>query len=115
MTVVRIDTRRIIDWNSFHNVFSEAFGFPEFYGRNLDAWNDCMSDLDAPESGMSSVHATAGGVVVLQLEHVTDFAVRCPEQYAAVVECSSFVNWRRIENGAGPVLALSFYKSSKKE
>jgi hypothetical protein len=54
-------------------------------------------------------------VVVLQLEHVTDFAVRCPEQYAAIVECSSFVNWRRIENGAGPVLALSFYKSSKKE
>jgi hypothetical protein len=30
------------------------------------------------------------------------------EQYDAIVECSAFVNWRRIERGLPPVLALSF-------
>src|SRR5688572_7987636 len=41
--VIKIDTQRITDWKSFHNLFAEVFGFPGFYGRNMDAWIDCMS------------------------------------------------------------------------
>lgn len=108
--VVKVDASRITDWVSFHDVFAEALGFPDFYGRNMDAWNDCMTDLDAPEAGMTRVHVRRGGVVTLLIEHVTDFAARCPEQYAALVECSSFVNWRRLEQGEPAVLALAFYK-----
>ncbi len=37
MGVVTIDTRRITDWETFHDVFAEVFGFPEFYGRNMEA------------------------------------------------------------------------------
>ena len=53
MTRVAIDTRRVIDWDSFHNEFAEVFGFPRFYGRNMNAWIDCMTYLDDPESGMT--------------------------------------------------------------
>jgi hypothetical protein len=108
--IVRLDTRRITDWESFHDVFAEAFGFPAFYGRNLNAWNDCMSSLDAPEDGMTAIHAPPGGVVTLLLEHVDDFARRCPAHYDAIVECSAFVNLRQIERGAAPVLALAFHR-----
>ncbi len=111
MVLVRIDTRRIRDWPSFHDVFADAFGFPDFYGRNLDAWIDCLTWLDDPTAGMTTVHAPAGGVVVLQLEHVNEFARSCPDQYAAVIECTAFVNWRKIEMGEQAVLALSFCKS----
>jgi hypothetical protein len=111
MTLVKLDTRRIHDWNTFHDVFAEAFGFPAFYGRNMNAWIDCMTYLDDPGSGMSSVHAPSAGVLVLQLEHVADFSARCPSQYAAIVECTAFVNWRRIETGREAVLALSFRKN----
>jgi hypothetical protein len=103
-----LDTRRITNWDSFHSVFAETFGFPDFYGRNMNAWIDCMTCLDAPADGMTTVHAPAGHVLVLQLEHAKDFALRCPDQYAAIVECSAFVNWRRMELGHEPVLALSF-------
>jgi hypothetical protein len=96
MTLVKLDTSRIHDWDTFHDAFAQAFGFPDFYGRNMNAWNDCMTYLDDPAAGMSKVHAPSGGVVVLELEHVADFARRCPEQYAAIIECSAFVNWRRI-------------------
>jgi hypothetical protein len=41
--IVRIDTRLITDWASFHDVFARSFGFPDYYGRNMDAWNDCMT------------------------------------------------------------------------
>jgi hypothetical protein len=105
---VNVDSAAIRDWDTFHDVFKAAFGFPEFYGRNMNAWIDCMTDLDDPGTGMTTVHAPPGGILVLQLEGVGDFMRRCPEQYAAVVECSAFVNWRRLEQGEDPVLALSF-------
>jgi len=113
MTDVHIDTTRIHDWESFHDVFAEALGFPSFYGRNMDAWVDCMGDLDDPGTGMSTVHAPPGGVVTLHLDGVNVFASRCPEQYRAVVECSAFVNWRRAEMGHPAVLALAFHRDPR--
>ncbi len=111
MVILQIDTRRITDWPTFHEVFAETLGFPEFYGRNLNAWIDCMSYLDDPSAGMSSIHVDIGGVLALKLDEVDDFSERCPEQYKAIVECSAFVNWRRIEKGQAAVLTLAFYKS----
>ncbi len=40
---------------AFHEAFAELMGFPGFYGRNWDAWIDCMSYLDDPEAGMTKV------------------------------------------------------------
>ena len=110
MTVVAIPTKRIRDWASFHDVFVELLGFPSFYGRNMNAWIDCMTSIDDPDAAMSRVHAGDGGIVILQLDDVDDFAARLPEQYAAILEASAFVNWRRIEQGGGAVLALSFFR-----
>ena len=110
-TVVEIDTSKIKDWESFHDVFSAAMGFPDFYGRNMDAWIDCMTSLDVPSDGMSKIHAPEGGVLVLALSDMGGLAQRCPKIYEALVECSAFVNYRRMEGGEEPpVLALSFYR-----
>ena len=107
--MVRIDANRILDWSTFHAVFAEAFEFPAFYGKNMDAWIDCLTYLDDPESGMTTVHVNGGGVISLVIDNAGDFKKRCPEQFAALVECAGFVNWRRVERGNPPVLALSFY------
>jgi len=112
MTVVRLDTRRITDWESFHDVFAELFHFPGYYGRNLNAWIDCMTCLDEPHAELSPIQTSPDDVVVIHLEDSDDFIRRCPEQYAAIIECSSFVNWRQIEEGRPPILALSFYRSN---
>jgi hypothetical protein len=109
-TVVEIDTARITDWESFHDVFAETFGFPDFYGRNMNAWIDCMTSLDEPSDGMTAVHAPPGGVLVLALSDATDFAARCPDIYDAIVDGSAFVNHRRLEVGEPPVLALSYFR-----
>lgn len=107
--LLQVDLRSITDSNSFHSFFANALGFPGFYGRNMDAWVDCMSCLDDPDAGMTSIHVPPGSVLVLHLEGTGDFQRRCPDLYAALIECSSFVNWRRVEQGDDPVLALSFY------
>lgn len=111
MPIARIPCGRIRDWDSFYAVFMEVFRFP--YGlQGMDGWIDYMSSADDPEDGFIPPQFIAGpgDVLTLQLDDVTEFAGRCPEQYDALIECSAFVNWRRIEIGERPILALSFYK-----
>ena len=88
MPIVRIDARRIVDSDSFHDVFAEAFGFPDFYGRNMDAWIDCLTSLDVPSDGLTAIHTQPGGVVTLQIENMDDFAERCPPLYEDLIDCA---------------------------
>jgi hypothetical protein len=104
--IVAIPTERIADWDSFHRVFREVLGFPDFYGCNMNAWNDCMTYVDDPDSGLSAVTVSRGEVLTLRIDHAADFQRRCPEQYQALLECAAFVNYRRIDFGEPPVLAL---------
>ena len=109
VSFAHIECNNIHDWTSFHAEFSRVFGFPDFYGQNMDAWIDCMSSLDCADDGMSDIHCEPGKVITIELLNVKPFRVRCPEQYEAIIDCSAFVNWRRIERDEQPVLALSFY------
>jgi hypothetical protein len=109
---IAIDCTRIRDWPSFHEEFARIFGFPDFYGKNMDAWIDCLTSLDVPEDGLTSVHCLSGSVLTLELQDVKQFKEGCPEQYAVLIECSAFVNWRRIESGGSSVIALSFWANA---
>ena len=53
-----------------------AFGLPGFYGRNMNAWMDCMTHLGVANADMSSIHVVSGDVVVLCISAVTDFRKR---------------------------------------
>jgi Barstar (barnase inhibitor) len=101
-----IPVDEIQDWPTFHDVFQRAMDFPSFYGRNMDAWVDCMTSLDAPEDGMTTVSVDRGGLPVLEVDNAPGFERKCPEQYRALLECTAFVNFRRREVGEAPVLAL---------
>ena len=105
-TIIPIPVGAIKDWESFHSVFQVALGFPDFYGRNMNAWIDCMTSIDDAPSGLTSVSVEPGDLVALQIDDAPDFKRRCPEQFDALVECTAFVNYRRIEVGETPVLAL---------
>jgi barstar (barnase inhibitor) len=108
VSLARIQGRSIRDWDSFHDEFHRVFGFPDFYGRNMNAWIDCMTSLDCQEDGMTSIHVSPGAVLGLEVADAAYLKGEHPEQYEALIECSAFVNWRRIEQGGRPVLALSF-------
>ncbi|MEM9694437.1 MAG: barstar family protein [Myxococcota bacterium] len=109
VSLVKIDAHNIEDWPSFHDEFDRVFVFPDFYGRNMGAWIDCMSSLDEPGDGLTGIHVEKGGVLTIEIEGVDHLRSKCPEQYDALIDCSAFVNWRRIEQGERPVLALSFH------
>ena len=110
MQKIVLDSRLIVDWTSFHNVFADLFGLPAFYGRNMNAWIDCVSSLDDPDSGMTSVAVAPGEVVLLHVDHANDFAKRCPEPFSAMVDGVAFVNWRRSQDGESALIALAYCK-----
>jgi hypothetical protein len=104
--IITLPTDKIADWDTFHTVFRDMFGFPNFYGRNMNAWIDCMTYLDDPGSGMSNIVVANGGLVVIKVDEAAAFAAQCPEQYTALLESAAFVNHRRVKLGEPPILAL---------
>lgn len=104
--VIKIDATEIVDWATFHSVFSRDLGFPNFYGENMNAWIDCVTSIDDAESGMTAVTVASDELAVLEITGVNEFRARCQEQYDALIECSAFVNYRCVEVGERPILAL---------
>ncbi|TAL30596.1 MAG: barnase inhibitor [Alphaproteobacteria bacterium] len=104
--VITLPTDQITDWNSFHSVCKDVFGFPDFYGRNMNAWIDCMTSVDCAEDGMTTVNVADGGLLVIRVDNAAEFKKRCPEEHEALIECAAFVNYRRIDVKGQPVLAL---------
>jgi RNAse (barnase) inhibitor barstar len=107
--MICIDASKINDWESFHSVFAHTFGFPSFYGRNMNAWIDCMSYLDDPESGMTTVHVKEGETLTVLIENADSFKVCCPEQFLALLECAGFVNSRCVEHKRPALIGLAFH------
>lgn len=105
-TVISVPIDRIVDWGTFHSVFAESLGFPDYYSRNMNAWIDCLTYADDEDAGMLSPAIPKGELLALRLDNAADFQRRCPEQFLALVECCAFVNFRRAEVGEGPVVAL---------
>jgi hypothetical protein len=78
----------------------------------MDAWNDIMGDLDDPDAGMTTVHCAKGDFVLLELSGMKGFKDRCPEQHEALLECSVFVNYARLDLGKHPLLMLAFLEQA---
>jgi len=106
--IVKINCEKIACWDSFHDEFILKMGFPDFYGRNMNAWIDCMSSLSEPDDGMTTIHCEKGGVVTLQLINALELKRKHLDLYEAIIECTAFVNFRLNDVGEPSVLALSY-------
>ena len=106
--VIRLETQGIAERSSFHAAFAELFGFPDFYGANMDAWIDCMSYLREPAAGMSRVQLRADEQVIIEVADTAAFRRRCPELFASLVECAAFVNQRYLDQGERPAIAFAY-------
>ena len=93
----KFDTKEIVDWDSFHELFSTKCSFPNYYGRNMDAWIDCVGDLVESDT-----------LIIFQLENMNYLKDQQPEIFSALIDCASFVNYREIEIGGLPFLLISY-------
>jgi hypothetical protein len=109
--IVRVDARRLTDMAGLHAAVAEAFGFPATYGKNLDALVDCLTHLDDPAAGMTRVQVFPGRALLLAIDHVAAAGRSAAEQVQALVDAVAFVNWRRLERGQPPVLAVAYERA----
>ena len=74
--VVRLDASAWAQASDLHRDIAAALDFPDYYGHNLDALNDCLSDVVAGEYG---IDASAAGFV-LAFTGYDKFAAHCPRE-----------------------------------
>ena len=104
MAKVRLNTKQIIDWQSFHTLSKKEFRFPDFYGMNMNAWIDCLSYINDEGDAMSRFNLINGEILEIEISDTKDFNSRLPEIFDALVECTANVNGRY----ESPVLTLVF-------
>lgn len=100
-----LDTARILDWSTFYAICAEVFGFPAFYGSNMNAWIDCLTYIDDGD-GMSNVVLDADEYLFVHLLDYENFTARQPDISAALLKCTAFVNRRFLNRGGTPRLCL---------
>ncbi len=104
---VTIDAELIINWDAFHNIFSKTFGFPEFYGQNMNAWIDCMTYIDDKDSGMTKFLVDKGDTIIIELKNSDTFKNKCPDIYLTLFECAGHVNERRVVDNDFTMIAIA--------
>jgi hypothetical protein len=106
MTVVAIPLEAVHDWDSFDDVFAKALRFPSYYGRNANAFIDCLSDIaegrDVPPL------LAEGEILTIDLGDLGDFGERCPEQLAALFDWVAWVNTESIDHDRAPRLVIAY-------
>lgn len=95
MIIYNINGLKIKDWESFHQVFKDELNFSDYYGRNMDAWIDCMYDTADEEQ------------IVIHINHGKQLKDNCPEIVSALLECSASINYDKIISGDKPNIILS--------
>jgi hypothetical protein len=107
MARVRLNTDAISDAASFHAECAHALGFPDYYGRNLDAWLDCMSCLREPQAGgMAAITLGRDEVLLLELPSAEALQARAPGLMADLVRVVAAANERYLADGGPAATAL---------
>jgi hypothetical protein len=74
---MQLDGAQITDWDTFHDASASAFGFPDFYGRNMNAWIDCLTYLYEGD-GMSRFVLQPNEPLEITVVNARGLARSCP-------------------------------------
>jgi len=105
MARVQLTGTMIVDWDSFHTICAEQFGFPDFYGRNGNAWIDCLTYVDVGD-GMSRFHLEPGEKLWIEVTDSESLRERLSPILEALIDWTNSVNARFLHAGAEPRLEL---------
>jgi hypothetical protein len=105
MATVSLNGATLTGWDAFHTESQQAFGFPDFYGRNMSAWIDCLSYL-RDEDGMSRFRLKADETLQITVLQADLLRTHAPEILEELAFCIAIVNERYEDYGEKPALVL---------
>ncbi|MFO0806086.1 MAG: barstar family protein [Gemmataceae bacterium] len=94
--IMHLDGAKLKDTAAVLAAFNSAFGFK---AKNRDALVDLLTFLDVADKTQRA--SVLPGELVL-----VEITGECP-QFGEIAEMAAFVNYRRMEQGDAPVLALA--------
>jgi RNAse (barnase) inhibitor barstar len=77
------DCTRWLTESDFHADVAVRLAFPDYYGRNLDAFNDCIGEIEVPDSG--------GRAIVFRRFDL--FVQRQPRMAQPVLDIMALASW----------------------
>ncbi len=84
LDVVRIDLRPVTTKAALLDAFSRALGFPDWFGGNWDALEDCLGDLSwRSGEGLVLLLEGGGGIAPDDLGVLRDILESCAQSWAA--------------------------------
>ncbi|MFF3102451.1 barstar family protein [Viridibacillus arvi] len=77
-------------WNeeNFHEELASTLNFPDYYGKNLDAFNDCLSDIVPKRTG-----------IILTFKNYDIFTKRYPDIAYDILDIIQLNAWRNLIEG----------------
>ncbi|WP_291079905.1 barstar family protein [Dietzia sp. UBA5065] len=96
--VRRLSGTRMADLDALYDETSAALQFPDYFGRNLDALDECLRDLDLPES--------PGGTVILVVTDAAAMLEAEPGRREWFGEAVADANEVRAGRGTGPLVVV---------
>ena len=84
--IVKIDFSKIKTLDDFYTELSNLFGFPDFFGRNINALIDCFFSLRYPQDEMTKIHISASEYLLLELHHFSSASEEIREILIIAIE-----------------------------
>ena len=75
---VTLDLTRLTDRVHAHLYLQEQFDFPDWYGKNLDALYDCLTEYPPCRIVLANGHVTCDGCAPAILDTIRDAAAENP-------------------------------------
>jgi RNAse (barnase) inhibitor barstar len=76
--VARLDASGWVQESDMHRDMAAALDFPDYYGHNLDALNDCLRDIVSGDVGSAGF--------ILAFTRYDKFAAHCPREAQIVLD-----------------------------
>ena len=72
----------------FYQQLSHTFGFPEFFGNNLDAAIDCLSSLYIKEEGLTNICLQQGEYLLLKVIGLSCCSSKIQRAFLTIIEAT---------------------------
>lgn len=106
MATATLNGAAITDFATFHSACRAAFGFPDFYGDNMDAWVDCLSYL-RDDDGMTKFRLKPNEVLEIIVTDAAAMQAAAPDIVEEITYCIGGINERYEDYGEKPALKLT--------
>lgn len=100
---VIIDFVKIKSIDDFYDEMTRVFGFPAFFGRNGNAFIDCLFSLRYPQDEMTAIHIRKDEYIIMELVNFSSASQNVKDTLIISIE---FVSMKCKEKGQEPSILL---------